>query len=201
MNIATNAPASEGPLTPEQRHELALANERKKIRKAATVAAFNGWATGIFAALSAPFAVFSVSGFLITVGLSAVAYNEFRGRKRLLRFDPTSTVLLGWNQIGLMTLIIVYCLWMIFTSLSGAGPFAAEIAKNPELADAASTLSQFDSLYKELAVAIYGAVIVLTALFQGLNSLYYFSRRKFVTAYVQETPRWVLDLQNIMAPG
>ena len=165
------------------------------------MAAFNGWATGIFAALSAPFAVFSVAGFLVTVGLSAVAYNEFQGRKRLLRFDPSSTALLGWNQVGLMTLIIVYCLWMIFTSLNGTGLFAAEIAKNPELADAASALSQFDSLYKDLALAIYGMVIVLTALFQGLNALYYFSRRKFVTAYVQETPRWVLDLQNLMAPG
>jgi hypothetical protein len=178
---------------------VALANERaKKIRKAAGVAMFNGWATGIFAALSAPFALFSIDGFLVTVGLSVISYNEFRGRKRLLQFDPLSPILLGWNQVGLMTLIIVYCLWMLLTSLTSADPFAAEVAANPELA---GSLNQFDHLYKDLVVTVYGTVIVLSVIFQGLNALYYFTCRKHVEAYVQETPEWVLDLQHIMTPS
>ncbi len=193
------APASAGPLTQQHRHEVALANERaKKIRKAAGVAMFNGWATGIFAALSTPFALFSIDGFLVTVGLSVIAYNEFRGRKRLLQFDPLSPILLGWNQVGLMTLIIVYCLWMLLTSLTSADPFVAEVAANPELA---GSLNQFDHLYKDLVVTVYGTVIVLSVIFQGLNALYYFTRRKHVEAYVQETPEWVLDLQHIMTPS
>jgi hypothetical protein len=202
MNTATIVPASDGPLTQEHRHELALANERaKNIRKAAGVAAFNGWATGIFAALSAPFALFSIAGFLVTVGLSVIAYNEFRGRKRLLRFDPLAPVLLGWNQVGLMMLIIGYCLWMLFVSCTGAGPFAAQVESNPELADAAGSLAQFDQLYKGIAVLVYGTVIAVTVIFQGLNAIYYFTRCKHVRAYVQETPGWVLDLQNIMTQG
>jgi len=202
VTTATIAPASDGPLTQEHRHELALANERaKKVRKAAGVATFNGWATGIFAALSAPFALFSIAGFLITVGLSVIAYNEFQGRKRLLRFDPSAPVLLGWNQVGLMTLIIVYCLWMLFVSCASAGPFAAQVETNPELADAAGSLNQFDQLYKGIAAIVYGTVIVLTVIFQGLNALYYFTRCKHVKAYVQETPEWVLDIQRIMTPG
>jgi hypothetical protein len=190
------APASAGPLTPEHCRELTLANQRAaKIRRAAGTATFNGWATGIFAALSAPLALFSIDGFLVTVGLSVVAYNEFRGRKRLLQFDPRSTILLGWNQVGLMTLIVVYCLWMLYSSLTSVNPFAAQVAANPELA---GSLNQFDQLYKGLAVTVYGTVIVVSVIFQGLNSLYYFSRRKYVEAYVQETPEWVIDLQRRM---
>ena len=201
MSVATITPASGGPLTEEHRHELALAAGRaKKIRKAARVAAFNGWVTGIFAALSAPFALFSMAGFLVTVGLTLIAYNEFRGRKRLLQFDPSSSELLGWNQVALLTLIILYCLWMLFTGLTGAGPFAAEIKANPEIAAALGSLDEFDYLYKVLVVAVYGTVIVLTAIFQGLNALYYFTRRKHVEAYVQETPDWVLDLQRMTTP-
>ncbi|MBC8873680.1 MAG: hypothetical protein H8E44_29940 [Planctomycetes bacterium] len=202
MNAATIVLASDGPLTQEHHHELALANGRaKKIRKAAGVAAFNGWVTGIFAALSAPFALFSFPGFFVTVGLSVIAYNEFRGRKRLLQFDSSSPTLLGWNQVGLLTLIIVYCLWTLFVGLTSAGPFAAEMEAEPELANALGSLGEFDYLYKVLVVAIYGTVIVLSAIFQGLNAFYYFTRRKHVEAYVQTTPEWVLDVQRMTTPA
>ena len=202
MSVTTIATASDGPLTQEHHHELALATGRaKRIRKAARVAAFNGWVTGIFAAVSAPFALFSMAGFLVTVGLTLIAYNEFQGRKRLLQFDPSSSTLLGWNQVALLTLIIVYCLWMLLTGLTGAGPFAAEMEANPEIAAALGPLDEFDYLYKVLVVAVYGTVIVLSAIFQGLNALYYFTRRKHVEAYVQETPDWVLDVQRMTTPG
>lgn len=202
MSAATITPASDGPLTQEHHHELTLAAGRaKKIHKAARVAGFNGWVTGIFAAASAPFALFSMTGFLVTFGLTLIAYNEFQGRKRLLQFDPASSALLGWNQVALLTMIIVYCLWMLFTGLTGAGPFAAEIEANPEIEAALGSLDEFDYLYKVLVVAVYGTVIALTAIFQGLNAVYYFTRRKHVEAYLQETPAWVLDVQRMTTRG
>jgi hypothetical protein len=45
-------------------------------------------------------------------------------------------------------------------------------------------------------VVLYGSVIALSALFQGANALYYFSRRKYVEAYVRDTPVWVVDLER-----
>lgn len=197
MSVATLAEPASGPLAAEHHHELALANERaKKIRKAAGVAAFNGWMTGIFAVTSAPFAPFSIAGFLVTVSLGVVAYNEFRGRKGLLRFEESAPRLLGWNQIGFLTMIIVYCLWMMFTGLTGEGPFAAEIAAKPELARALGSLDGLDYYYKLIVLAVYGTVIVLSAIFQGWNAYYYFSRRKHVEDYVSDTPKWVLDVQR-----
>jgi hypothetical protein len=104
----TAVPASDGPLTPEHHQELALAGQRaQKVRRAAHVATFNGWVTGVLAFCSAPFAFFSMTGVLVTCGLSAVTYNEFRGRKRLLQFDPSGALVLGWNQVGLLARLLL----------------------------------------------------------------------------------------------
>ncbi len=197
MSIAIMDEVSTGPLTDAHHRELALANQRaKKIRRAASVASFNGWSIGIFAALSAPFALFSIAGFLVTVGLAIVSVNEFRGRRGLLRFDPSATTALGWNQVGLTTLIVLYCLWMLYTGLTGAGPFADELQANPELASALDSVEGFDQIYKMIVIAVYGSVMTLSLIFQGYNAYYYFTRRELVEAYLRTTPDWVLELQR-----
>lgn len=86
---------------------------------------------------------------------------------------------------------------MLATSLSGEGPFAAELRAKPELAAAIDNVEQFDQIYRLIMAAVYGMVIVLSVLFQGLNAFYYFSRRKHVEAYLQQTPEWVVDLQRL----
>jgi hypothetical protein len=184
-----------GLLTPELRHELVRAKGRTKaMRKAASVAAFNGWSTGIMAAISAPFALFSAAGLLMTTGLAVVAYNEFRGRKRLLALNPASTDFLGWNQIGFFILIVAYCLWMLFTSI---GSFSAELQAKPELEAALGSLDGFDDLYRRFVVGFYGTGILLSAIFQGATAIYYFTRRKHVDTYLQETPAWVQEIELI----
>jgi hypothetical protein len=191
------APAISAALTAEQKQELVLAKDRSRaIRRAAGVANFNGWATGIIALLSAPFAIFSMAGFLVAVGLIVVAYNEFRGRRRLLEYDPAAAPFLGWNQIGLMTLITVYCIWTMFKS---AGAFATEIQSRPELAEALGSLEGFEPLFRQIVFVFYGTVIALTIAFQGLNAAYYFTRRKSIAAYLRETPAWVLEVQRLAA--
>ncbi|MEX2317827.1 MAG: hypothetical protein WD669_11785 [Pirellulales bacterium] len=204
MTTRTATPASTGPLTAEHHRELALAQERgAKIRKAAGVASFNGWITGIIAASSALFTMvsFSLVGLLLTAGLAAVAYNEFRGRDRLLAFDPSAAAVLGWNQLGLLAMITVYCGWMMFTSLTGPSPISAELQSSPEVREVLGDMSDLDGAIRYVSVAFYGLVIVLSAIFQGLNSLYYFTRRRHVEAYVRETPEWVRDVQRSTGAG
>jgi hypothetical protein len=192
---ATVAPLSPDPLSPAHYQELALAKLRAKpVRKAARVANFNGWTSGILAVVSAPFAPFSVAAVLMTAVLAAVAYNELRGRKRLLNFEPSATYRLGWNQVGLLSAIVVYCLGMIWTSLTGPSPLAAELQANPELGDVFGSPGELDTLYQNVALAFYGSVIALTLVFQGLNAVYYFTRRKYVETCVQDTPAWALTL-------
>jgi hypothetical protein len=201
MAVATITSAPTGPLSQSQQHEVAAAHDRaRKVRKAAAVAKFNGWVTGILAACSAPFALFSLPGFLVTAGLSLVAYNEFKGRQRLLQFDQEAPAFLGWNQVSFLALIISYCIWMLVVGLTSEGPLAAEMKAQPELSVLFDSVDEFDQFYRILIAAIYGTVIMLSAVFQGLNAIYYFTRRKYVTAYVQNTPEWVLDLQHLTSP-
>ena len=93
-----------------------------------------------------------------------------------------------------------YCFWMLIVGLTSDGPFAAELEAKPELRVAFDSVDGFDQLYKILIAAVYGTVIVLSGVFQGLNAAYYFTRRKHVKAYVQDTPNWVLDLQRLTSP-
>ena len=197
MAVATMEPASSAPLAEEHHAELAAANQRaKKIRRAVGVATFNGWVTGVFAAVSAPFAFFSASGFFVAVGLIAVAYNEFRGRNRLRDFDPRAAKTLGWNQLGFLAVITIYCVWMLVTCLTTTSPIMAEFESKPELRQALGSPEQLDQMYKAAIIAVYVSVIVLSALFQGLNAVYYFTRGKLVDEYLQQTPEWVLRVQR-----
>ncbi len=188
--------SSEGPLSTEHFQELARADDRAKlIRKAARVAAFNGWTTAIIAALSAPFAFFSVAGFLVTAVLTLVAANEFRGRNLLNKFNPKAAALLGWNQLGFLAMIILYCGWMMYTGINESDTALSEFTSNPELGDLLGSPEQVSGLYELLVYAVYGTVIFLSVIFQGLTALYYFSRRKHIEAYVRATPEWVRKLQ------
>lgn len=189
---------SDGPLSPEQQEELALANARaQKILAATKVATFNGWTIGAFAAItllvalfSLLFALFSLTALVIGVGMAIVARNEFHGRGLLRRFDAQGPQLLGRNQIGFMTLIIGYCVWSIYSALTN--PI-------PQLEELEAVLGTTGDLVTNLTVAVYAVVIVLTLLFQGLNARYYFARIKLVQGYLEQTPAWIVDLQRATA--
>ena len=192
------------PLTAAHRRELTAARDRSKaIRKAARVAAFNGWSTAAIAAFSAMFLLFDRSGWAIamTLGLSIVAFNEFRGRKRLLNYDPSAATLLGWNQLGLLAMVVVYCLWSIYGSADEAGAVRAELKGYSDLDAALGTTGGFEGMFKTITYAVYGGVIALSVLFQGGNALYYFTRRRHVEDFIAETPEWVRDVQRGTLPA
>lgn len=191
-----------GPLTAAHRRELELARGRAKvIRRAAGVAAFNGWTTAILAALSIPFAFFSVSGLLATAALSAVALQELRGRQRLLRFEPSAATLLGWNQLVLLATICACCVWSLYTNLNAANSVSAELQAYSNLDTSLGALQGIDTLARQIAIVLYGTVIALSCVFQGLNAVYYFTRRKYVESYVADTPAWVRELQQATMPA
>ena len=185
-------------LTPTQRHELEAARVRAKpIRRAAGVAAFNGWSMAILAVCSAPFVIFGPVNLVIAAGLGVLAWNELRGRRRLLAFDPQAPALLGWNQLGLLALVSCYCLWQIAMSLLGGSELAKEIDAHPEWRNLFGTGEEFDAFVGLIAVVFYSLVIAISVAAQGLNAWYYFSRRKNVEDYLRETPSWVVELQRL----
>ncbi len=176
-----------GPLSPEHQEELAQAKQRvRKVLGAVKVATFNGWTIGVFAAITLLFALFSVTALVVGAGMAVVSWNEFRGRTLLRQFDTQGPRLLGRNQVGFMSLLIGYCLWSIYRTLTNP---VTQIEGLEEIGVTAD-------LVTNLTVAVYGAVIVLSLLFQGLNALYYFRRVKHVEEYLRETPRWIVELQR-----
>lgn len=194
-----SAPSREesAPLTPEHYEALRAAkSRRKKIDRAVSVASFNGWSTGVFAALSAPFALFSFSGLLICLGLGAVAYHEFKGRAMLRALDLRGPRILGYNQIGFGVLIVAYCLWSLYEAMTGPNPYAQYIEADPALAD---MLGGIGDLYTFGAVLVYGAAIVLTVPYQAFMAWYYFSRSKHLSDYLSQTPGWVAEAQRAAA--
>ena len=198
MTTATIASAPDGPLTLEHHQAIVVAHARAKtIRAAAKVASFNGWSTGVFAAASVLFVFFSLPALLITIGLGIVTYNEFRGRRLLLQFDPSGPTLLGWNQVALFAMVTVYCLWTLSAELLGNGSIGVELAAHPELAMVLGSPQKVEHLHKVLTLTIYGTVIAVSAVFQGWCALYYFRRLKLVENFVRETPEWVLNLQRL----
>ena len=183
-----------GPLAPEQLQELAEANRRaRKVVRVARVASFSAWTTAVIAALSAPFILAGPTAAVMTAALAAVAFNEFRGRNLVRAFEPRGARVLGWNQLGFMTVLILYALWSIYTALSGPQPYEAEIERMPELA---KTLGSVAELRRMITLAAYGGLIVATLIFQGLTALYYFRCARRIRTNLRQTPQWVVDLQR-----
>jgi len=188
-NDPTGDPANDpAPLSAEQLGEVSSANRRAaSILKAGRVATFNGWTLGTFGVVSLLFGLGSVTAFLVGAGLLAVAWNEFRGRNMLRAFDPAGPRLLGRNQIGLMALIIAYCLWSIHTALHHP---SESIRQLEELVGGTGSVGR-------MVAWGYGAVIVLSIVVQGLNARYYYKRIDPLQAYLRETPGWVVELQRV----
>jgi len=197
---AAQAPSS-APLTDGHMEQLACAKLRaKKVHKAGGVAMFNGCALAVFSGFSLLFALIGlmfgevdIIGLGMGAGLALLAWGEFRGRAMLRRFELYGCHVLGWNQLILMTMVIVYSAWMLAAALWGPGLYDEAIAGESMLA---GPLGSIDELYRIISMAIYGALIAGTLIFQGINALYYFTRRKHVEAYLSETPQWVVDLQR-----
>lgn len=189
MPLDSTTPGDGGPLSPEQQEELAQASARaKKVLRAARVATFNGWFLGVFAALTLPFALFfSVTALVMGVSMAILARNEFHGRKLLRHFDPRGPRLLGRNQLCFMGLLIGYCLWSIYRTLT------EPMTQLQELEVIAGSVGD---LATSLTVTVYGIVIFSSVLFQGLNARYYFARTKMVQDYLDETPPWIIDVQR-----
>ncbi|MFH1748808.1 MAG: hypothetical protein ABIG44_17375 [Planctomycetota bacterium] len=186
--------AAAGPLSAAHLRELELARGRsKKIRRAINVALFNAWSLAIFAALSLLIGLFSLTSLVIGVALAVVAYNEFAGARLLRRYDERGTYRLGWNQLGLCGVLVIYASWCIYTSFTSPSSLDEALGAS---AQALQMVGSIKSLERVITLAVYGGLIVGSILFQGGTAWYYFSRKRHIRAYKQETPKWIIELQQ-----
>jgi hypothetical protein len=90
---------------------------------------------------------------------------------------------------------------MWYSSINSSSALAAEMSAYADLDAALGSSGGFEALYQQIVVAVYGGVIVFSALFQGGTALYYFSRRRHVEDFIAETPAWVRDVQSGTLPA
>ncbi|HEX4794595.1 MAG TPA: hypothetical protein VH370_12420 [Humisphaera sp.] len=202
MNGPPPLPQASSPvLTYAHFQQIAEAQKKlKKIRRAISVANFDGWTIGIFGGLSLMFGMIggiSVSDIIVGLVLAGIALVELRTAKNLRRLDVRSARILGFNQLALAALIILYSLWRMHASGSAdssEGQMISQVADvDPGMA------SSVRSLTEQVSYALYGSLILFAILAQGGTALYYFSREKYLRAYVEQTPQWILQMQQ--SPG
>lgn len=187
-----------GPLDERQVAELARAYQRlKPIRRACAFAKFNAWTTAVFAGLSLLFCITgSVVALVMALGLTVVAFNEFRGGSMLRRLSPAGAILLACNQAGFGLLLMGYAAWMLIASSGGPTVSSQLAVADPELA------AMMESLERLAFVVVYGGVAAVGLIVPGLTALYYLSRGGHLRRYRQETPEWARTaLERVLLGG
>jgi hypothetical protein len=183
--------------SPEQIQAIAAARQRaRKVNRAAIVATVSGWTLAVFAALTLLSGLLSPSALLAGAGLAVLAWRELQGARGLRMFDVHAPHRLGWNQLALATLIAACGVWGIVGAVAGPSPYEAQLAAGGPVAE---TLQPIDRLQRMLTVLFYAMVIGVSLLTQGGLAAYYFTRRRHVSAYLCDTPRWIVDMLRAAA--
>lgn len=180
--------------SPENLQELEAARKKaRKVRRAVSVANFDGWTIAIFGAITLATGLSNLTNIALGLGLGAVAYFELRNAARLKRLDPDAARLLGFNQLALAMILIIYACWQLYLSSGSGGAAEALGVTDPAVAQ---MLGPVQDLTIMIYHAIYGALILIAVFAQGSMALYYFSRVRLVRNYVAETPEWITTLQK-----
>jgi len=194
-----DAESDTSPLTDEHfRLICEAARRRQPIRSAARTAKASGMVTLVIGLLAVPFVLLSFSfvALVVAVGICVVGLTELKGRRLMAEADPAAASFLSRNQLVFLGLIIFYCVVQM-AAFSPAEAKAAAISPEfrANLAMMPDMIAKIDGLIEQwsalLIYGFYGLVIFLSVLMQGGMAWYYASRRKFVSAYIDQTPPWV----------
>jgi len=181
-------------LSEENLRELTAARTAlRKINRAISVARFDGWTIGIFAALTFLLGITELTSIVLGLGLGVIAFVELAGATRLRRLDPQAARMLGLNQLALACMLIIYAVCRIHVELSGHGEFAAAAASDAALGQA---LQPYENLVRQLTMLFYGGLMAIAVFGQGGMALFYFKRRKHLQAYLDKTPAWIIAMQK-----
>jgi hypothetical protein len=198
---------SSGPLSEEQLEQVAVARERvQSVKGAVSLARFNFWCYAIAAALSAPLVYFYPSNIVAVICLVWVAAVERRGGRLLQQLQPRGGLVLIYNQLTLLVLIAAYCIWKIVEAQSGPTPFDEMLSPDSTVAQLLGTaglsgglentgtlgdVGELNQMFRTGMTLFYIVIIVVTALFLGGFSLYYFRRYRQLQDFMVQTPDWV----------
>ena len=190
------APSGSAPvLTPE--HLLQLKEARKLsagLRRATAVAKIDGWTTLTFGILTLLLSMGSISGTVLSIGLSLLGFYQIRCADALARLDDQAPWALARNQLLLGAILVAYGAWNLWQIHVNPAVLNSAIGNlDPDLAD---LLGPYDDLARSLYITLYAGVIAAGIIGPGLMASYYYAQRKRITACRLSTPQWIQDLQR-----
>jgi len=181
-------PPEDAPLSTAQIEALAEGMARaRRIFRAGRVAAVTGWSVVAFGGLTLLFSLLSPKGVLVGGALLWVGWNELEGRKILLHLDPAGAKRLARNQLWLLAVVALYCMWAIYRS---------QTQPIPETSELESFLGLDEGFIADAEAAFYALVLALAAAFQWGMYRFHRARVALVYAYVKETPAWIVEVQR-----
>jgi hypothetical protein len=192
---AHTQPPVASPPTREHLEQIAQAKLLSaKIRRCNAVAAFSAWTTAIFGGItflsSLPF--LSVIGITLGAGMLVCAYIEFQAGAELKRLDLRAPRKLACNQLAFGAMLFLYGAYSLWARLTS--PIDPELVR--QLGEFKDVMNEVDSLMKLAFILLYVSVMAVAIIGPGLTAWYYYSRKKYLEAYVTQTPQWILDLQR-----
>jgi len=135
----------------------------------------------------------SLTGFFVVAGISFVGVMEYIGSGRMWRGERSAPGFLARNQLLFVLVIIAYCVYQMATFSPDAMYSSPETREM--LAQAAGDLQQaIEAALPLFYYAVYGLVMLLSAVCQGGLALYYVTRRRYVDLFNRETPAWIVRI-------
>jgi len=184
------------PLSPEHLWQIAEARKSsKKIRRAVSVARFDGWTLALAAGLTFVLSIGDLSGMAIGLVLAVIAGVELYSANRLRSLDPQAARVLGFNQVALALLLIIYSSWQIYAAMTGRGEVDQVSQSDPMVAQALKDTG-ITQLMTTLVLATYSGLLAVAIFAQGSLALYYFTRTKHVRKHISQTAPWIIAMQK-----
>jgi hypothetical protein len=126
--------------------------------------------------------------------MTMAAFVEFRGQGRLRRLEPSAARTLGYNQIVLGLLIVLYAAWNV-NELTTAWP--GTIKFDFSLKDESLQFALGHAAFRhQLSLVLYGVMGILAVIIQGSAAWYCFSRDQWIRQYVSFAPSWIVQMQR-----
>jgi hypothetical protein len=194
------------PISEPQRQALHAAEAAaRRFAFAPKVATLNGASMLLAAAISLLLGLFDHGLLLSAVVLGVCGWFELDGGRRLRAYDPRAPLQLALNQLVLLALVVSYAAFKLVSAFTGENSLVAELAQHPELAamlgqvddpNVTQALDSMSDMYRWGVVAVYSGLIGIAAIIQGGVAAYYLSRRKYVKAFLESTPPWVIEFMR-----
>lgn len=191
----TSAASKPPQLSADNLRELQAAKQSlRKIRRAVSVARFEGYTVAVCGGITFLSGIGSVGDMLGGAVLTAIGVIEIISAGRLGRLDTKAVRILTTNQLCLAALILLYAVWNLHAEVAHPASDLPDLSPSD-----AAALGQMDSsalsLTHEVMLLFYGSMIAAAVVEAGM-ARYYHSRGAYLQRYLADTPAWIISMQK-----